>query len=157
MSNHPIHILLVDDDDVDVRVVKRAFQRQKINNPMTVARDGVEALEMLRGENGHTAVPQPLLILLDLKMPRMGGLQFLEHLREDPAFHRTVVFVLTTSADDSDRQAAYDQNIAGYLVKSDAGRDLVNHMPLLENFLLCVQFPDHALNGRTTATASTNA
>ncbi|GAB5440700.1 MAG: response regulator [Fuerstiella sp.] len=157
MANRSIHILLVDDDDVDVRVVRRAFERQKICNPLTVARDGVEALQRLRGENGFEALPHPLMVLLDLNMPRMGGLQFLEHLRNDPNLHRTIVFVLTTSKAESDREAAYDHNISGYLVKSDAGRDLVKHMPMLENFLLCVQFPDQHQPQTTVGSSATIA
>ncbi len=61
-----VNILLVDDDEVDVQGLKRAFKKSKIGNPITVARDGVEALEILRGENGHAKLPRPHLILLDL-------------------------------------------------------------------------------------------
>ena len=141
MIETPIKILLVDDDDVDVRVVKRALHKKCINNPMIVARDGVEALEMLRGTDEQPPLQQPLLVLLDLNMPRMGGLEFLEELRQDPRLSKTIVFVLTTSNDERDRDAAYSQNIAGYLLKAEAGRDLMNHIPLLERFLLSVQFP----------------
>lgn len=144
MIDEPITILLVDDDDVDVRVVKRALHKQCINNPMVVARDGVEALEVLRGEDGHPPLIQPLLILLDLNMPRMGGLEFLDELRNDPKLSKSIVFVLTTSNDERDRDAAYTKHVAGYLLKSEAGRDLMNHTPLLERFLLNVQFPTNS-------------
>lgn len=141
MAEQPITLLLVDDDDVDVRIVKRSLQKQRINNPLVVARDGVEALEILRGQDGHPPLKQPLLILLDLNMPRMGGLEFLQELRADPMLSNSIVFVLTTSNDQRDRDSAYDSNVAGYLLKSKAGRDLMNHFPLLERYLLSVQFP----------------
>ena len=141
MTNKPIKILLVDDDDVDVRIVKRALSRQKINNPLVVARDGLEALEALRGNDDTPPLEQPLLILLDLNMPRMGGLEFLTELRSDPKLAKSIVFVLTTSNDERDRHAAYSSNVAGYLLKSEAGRDLMNHFPLFERFLMSVQFP----------------
>ena len=141
MSQNPITILLVDDDDVDVRIVKRALSREKINNPLVVARDGVEALELLRGDDAKPALEQPLLILLDLNMPRMGGLEFLQELRSDRRLAKSIVFVLTTSNDERDRHAAYSCNVAGYLLKSEAGRDLMNHFPLFERYLMSVQFP----------------
>ena len=141
MPETPIKILLVDDDDVDVRIVKRALSRELINNPLVVARDGVEALEVLRGSDGNPPLEQPLLILLDLNMPRMGGLDFLKELRSDPSLSKSIVFVLTTSNDQRDRDAAYDSNVAGYLLKSEAGRDLMNHFPLFERYLMSVQFP----------------
>lgn len=145
MSNQPITVLLIDDDDVDVRVVQRAFKAQHISNPMVIARNGEEGLEKLRGTADCPALQQPLLVLLDLKMPRMNGLEFLEEIRNDPKLARTIVFVLTTSNDDQDRAAAYDKQIAGYLLKSEAGKDLMNHIPMLENFLLTVQFPTESL------------
>lgn len=141
MPNSQVTILLVDDDDVDVRVVRRAMERQRISNPIVVARDGLEGLARLRGEDGEPPLQGPILVLLDLNMPRMGGHEFLTELRADPRLARTLVFVLTTSDDDRDRAAAYDKHVAGYLVKSEAGRDLMNHVPLLERFLLSVEFP----------------
>ena len=144
MSKKPITILLVDDDDVDVRIVKRALSKEQINNPLVVARDGVEALEVLRGNDKNPALQHPLLILLDLNMPRMGGLEFLQELRSDRRLAKSIVFVLTTSNDQRDREAAYNSNVAGYLLKSEAGRNLMNHFPLFERYLMSVQFPDES-------------
>ena len=141
MPDEPIKILLVDDDDVDIRVVQRAFKKQRIGNPVTVAHNGVAALARLRGTDGQPAMTGPLLVLLDLNMPMMGGHEFLSEIRNDPRLAKTLVFVLTTSNDERDRCAAYEKNIAGYLVKSEAGRDLMNHIPLLEHFMLSVRFP----------------
>ena len=141
MHDEPIKILLVDDDDVDVRVVLRAFKKQRIGNPVTVAHDGNEALKRLRGSDGQPAMTGPLLVLLDLNMPGMNGHEFLQEIRNDSRLAKTLVFVLTTSNDERDRCAAYEKNIAGYLVKSQAGQDLMNHIPLLEQFMLSVRFP----------------
>jgi CheY-like chemotaxis protein len=141
MSGIDVNILLVDDDVMDVRIVQRTFQKQKIANPIHVACDGVEALEMLRGHEGHTPLPRPFLILLDLNMPRMDGITFLQTLRQDPDLHTSPVFVLTTSDDDRDKIAAYNQHIAGYLLKTQAGYDFLQIVQLVEQFVLTVQFP----------------
>jgi len=141
MSLANVSILVVDDDKVDAMSIKAALEENKISNPIYVARDGVEAFEMLRGASGTTKIPYPLLILLDLNMPRMNGIEFLKELRQDPKLHTTVVFVLTTSDDDKDKTAAYQQHIAGYLVKSKVGVDFINVVKLLEDFKIAVQFP----------------
>ena len=157
MLEHEIKILLVDDDDVDVAVVKRAFKRQGITNELFVAHDGVEALAMLRGEDGYEQICMPVLVLLDLNMPRMGGHEFLSELRSDVDLHRTIVFVLTTSNDQRDRDAAYDKHIAGYLVKSQAGKQLVKEIPLIENYLANVQFPVKSNGTRSMQSFAGNA
>ena len=92
-----LHILLVEDDEVDVMNVKRAFEKNKILNPLYVATNGLEALSMLR----EGKVPQARrLVLLDLNMPGMGGIEFLRELRADPQLRLTPVVVLTTSGFD---------------------------------------------------------
>ena len=109
-----LHILLVEDDEVDVMNVKRAFEKNKILNPLYVASNGLEALSMLR----EGKVPQARrLVLLDLNMPGMGGIEFLRELRADPKLRLTPVVVLTTSGDEKDRIDAYDFHVAGYLRK----------------------------------------
>jgi signal transduction histidine kinase len=133
MSTNPVHVLLVEDDDVDIMAVKRAFSASKVDNPVLVARDGVEALAMLRGEGGP-AVPRPYMILLDLNMPRMGGLEFLRELRSDPEHGRAIVFVLTTSAAKEDRAAAYSEFVAGYMVKANVGQDFSRMVKLLDAY-----------------------
>ena len=94
-----LHILLVDDDAVDVMNVQRAFKRNNILNPLYVASDGLEALATLRGEGREKIPGERRLILLDLNMPRMNGLEFLRELREDPDLRHLTVVVLTTSDD----------------------------------------------------------
>ena len=142
MCDQSVNILLAEDDDIDVRVVKRSFEKQALDHPMVVARDGVEALSLLRGENGNPPLQQPLMVLLDLNMPRMGGLEFLEEIRKDPELAKTIVFVLTTSNDDRDRMAAYEKHVAGYLLKTEAGKDMEKHVPMLQRYLQSVRFPN---------------
>lgn len=141
MSGVAVNILLVEDDELDVRIIKRALKQEKISNPIVVAKDGVEAIEILEGKAGLPTLNRPYLILLDLNMPRMNGLEFLETLRKKPQLKDSVVFVLTTSEADEDILAAYSFNVAGYLLKSRAGEDFLNNIKMLDNFLLTVQFP----------------
>jgi len=137
-----INILLAEDDEVDVMAVKRAFRELRIANPLTVAKDGIEALEMLRSTNGCPPIPRPLIILLDLNMPRMGGLEFLSELRKDPKLHRCIVFVMTTSADEQDRVRAYDKNVAGYVLKHSPGHSFLEAISMLEHYWRVVELPD---------------
>lgn len=137
-----VNILLVEDDEVDVMAVKRAFRELKIANPLTLAKDGIEALEILRGINGYSPIPRPLIILLDLNMPRMGGLEFLDELRKDPDLHRCVVFVMTTSADERDRVRAYDKNVAGYVLKHNLEHSFMDAIAMLEHYWRVVELPD---------------
>ena len=109
----PMRILLVEDDAMDAQALRRAFTRCDIACEITQARDGREALELLH--DGRA--PDPCLILLDLHMPRMGGIAFLEALRSDARLKRRIVIVLTSSSADEDRNAAYGYNVAGYLLK----------------------------------------
>jgi CheY-like chemotaxis protein len=141
MTDTEVSILIVDDDEVDARAVERALRKQRIINPVYTAADGQEGLAMLRGEGGRAKVPRPYLILLDLNMPRMNGLQFLKELREDSTLTDSIVFVLTTSQADEDKAAAYGQHIAGYLQKPDSGTGLLQAVQMLERFVLSVQFP----------------
>lgn len=142
MSDSKVKILLVEDDDIDVRVVKRDFAKRQLTNPIVVAQDGVEALEVLRGTPDRPALEMPYLVLLDLNMPRMTGLEFLREIRADPVLKHTIVFVLTTSNDQADRMAVYEQHAAGYLLKHEAGKLFQDHIPLIENFLNSVKFPE---------------
>ena len=141
MLGDPINILLVEDNDVDIKAVERAFRAKKISNPIHIAHDGLEALDALRGTNGKQQLLQPYIVLLDLNMPRMGGLEFLAEIRDDAILKRSIVFVLTTSEDDRDKAAAYDKQVAGYLSKHDAGGDFLNVIQLLEQFQVSVHFP----------------
>ncbi|MEM7247531.1 MAG: response regulator [Acidobacteriota bacterium] len=117
--NELVSILLVEDDEVDVLLFRRALSRLKLENPLFVASNGEEALGQLRGQENEPALPRPYVVMLDLNMPRMGGLEFLEVIREDPELSDTVVFVLTTSAADEDLLRTESRNVAGYLLKKN--------------------------------------
>lgn len=108
-----VNILLVEDDEVDIMNVQRAFKKNSIDNPLFIARNGLEALEMLRSGT----VPFPHIIILDINMPKMNGIEFLKELRADDEFKRASVFVMTTSNEDSDKINAYNLNVAGYILK----------------------------------------
>ena len=113
LSNRPL--LLVEDNPVDVDLTLRAFKRHNLSNPIEVARDGEEALAWLpRWEAGE---PAPLVILLDLKLPRVDGLEVLRCLREQPVSQDLPVVVLTSSSEDRDVQEAYRLHANSYIVK----------------------------------------
>ena len=137
MSYKEVTVLLVEDDEVDVMAVLRAFERAKIGNPVKVAHDGIEALEILR----EGAVNKPFLILLDLNMPRMNGLEFLDVIRADKNLKDAVVFVLTTSKAEEDKCAAYQHNIAGYIVKERVGEEFLDAVSLLSHYWKIVELP----------------
>lgn len=101
MTENLVTILLVEDDEVDVMNVKRAFKKNNILNPLLIARNGIEALDVLRDE--ELDQPKPKIILLDLNMPKMGGIEFLKEIRKDPVLHGISVFVMTTSNEDNDK------------------------------------------------------
>ena len=138
MVEKMLNILLVEDDQVDVMNVRRAFEKNRITNPLYVASDGVEALRMLRSGE----VPgERRMILLDLNMPRMNGIEFLRELRADPALHLAPVVVLTTSNDERDKIDAYNLNVAGYLLKPVTFINFVEVMAALKKYWTLVEFP----------------
>ncbi|HVL68638.1 MAG TPA: response regulator [Vicinamibacterales bacterium] len=138
MVEKALNILLVEDDQVDVMNVKRAFEKNRIANPLYVAGDGIEGLEMLRGGQ----VPRERrIVLLDLNMPRMNGIEFLRELRADPALSLTPVVVLTTSDDERDKINAYNLNVAGYLLKPVTFINFVEVMAALNKYWTLVELP----------------
>jgi len=137
-----VTFLLVEDDVVDAKQVQRALHKLKLLNPIHIARDGVEALEMLRGEQGREPIRSPYLILLDLNMPRMNGLEFLEAIRKDSSLSQSIVFVLTSSKEERDRLSAYHHNVAGYIVKDDVAREgLIQALDMIDHYWRVVEFP----------------
>ncbi len=138
MAERMLNILLIEDDQVDVMNVQRAFERNKILNPLYLAGDGIEALEMLR--NGRVPAERRI-ILLDLNMPRMNGIEFLRALRADPALAPSPVIVLTTSNDERDRVDAYNLNVAGYLLKPVTFTNFVEVMAALNKYWTLVELP----------------
>ncbi len=110
-------ILLIEDDEVDVMNVQRAFKKNSFQNPLYIANNGLEALALLKGDGRQALNPVPKIILLDINMPKMGGIEFLQQLRNDKLLRSISVFVLTTSNEDCDKIAAYNLNVAGYILK----------------------------------------
>lgn len=138
MNSHVLNILLVEDDDIDVMNVKRAFEKYHINNPLFVAGNGIEALEKLRGSE----VPKGRrLVLLDLNMPQMNGIEFLRELRNDPELNPIPVVVLTTSNNDRDKIEAYNLNVAGFLVKPVTFASFCELMVTLNKYWSLVEMP----------------
>lgn len=125
-----VNILLVEDDEVDVMNVKRAFSKNNIKNELFVAGNGVEALDMLRS----MIVPLPRIIILDINMPKMNGIEFLKVLREDENLKNISVFVMTTSNEDSDKINAYNLNVAGYILKPLSFEKFITSVATLKNF-----------------------
>jgi CheY-like chemotaxis protein len=138
IGDRKLNILLVDDDELDVMNVQRAFRKNNIRNPLFVAHDGVEALERLRD---GTVPGERRLVLLDLNMPRMNGIEFLRELRADPALRHTSVVVLTTSDADRDRVEAYDLNVAGYIIKPVTLLAFIEIMAALNNYWSVNELP----------------
>lgn len=139
--NKDIHILLVEDDEVDAEMVIRAFRHKKANYQFTIVNDGIEALKILRGDTPYSPLPRPYVVLLDINMPRMNGLEFLRELRQDTLLKGDIVFILTTSNRMEDKVAAYQSHIAGYILKSRTGSDFTNIIELLNSYRAAVEFP----------------
>ncbi len=131
-----INILLIEDDDVDVMNVQRAFKKGNITSPLHVARHGLQGLEMLRGNSTAPATisTEHLLILLDVNMPKMNGIEFLQALRADPKLKSIPVVMLTTSNEEKDRFSAYNLNVAGYIIKPVVFSAFVEMMATLNKY-----------------------
>lgn len=125
-----VNILLVEDDIVDVMNVKRAFAKNNIKNELFVAGNGVEALELLN----DMTVPLPRIIILDINMPKMNGIEFLKNLRETETLKNISVFVMTTSNEDSDKIDAYNLNVAGYILKPLSFENFISSVATLKDF-----------------------
>jgi len=132
-----VTILLVEDDDVDAMGIQRAFKKLRVANPLFRAKDGIEAIELLTNQK----VKKPYIILLDLNMPRMGGIEFLETIRDDPKLTDSIVFVLTTSQGDEDKIKAYRNHVAGYVVKSEIDTNFADLFEMLEHYWRVIEFP----------------
>ncbi len=136
-----LKFLLVDDDEVDIMAVRRAFAKAGIRQPLIVAADGLEALDHLRGTGGRIPIPRPYVILLDLNTPRMNGIEFLRELRTDPTHRDAVVFVLSSSKDEKQMRETYRYNVAGYVVKSASTEGFETFAELLDAYGSLVELP----------------
>jgi CheY-like chemotaxis protein len=134
-------LLHVEDDDLCLMGLARAFKAAKIANPIYFAHDGIEALEMLRGTNDRARLPRPFIVLLDLNMPRMDGIEFLKEVRKDDELRKSIVFIMTTSNADEDKVAAYNLGVAGYILKSNPANAFLEATALLDTYWRVVEFP----------------
>jgi CheY-like chemotaxis protein len=128
-----VHLIVIEDDDVDVESVVRSLNRNGIFGEITVFRDGLEALQSLQRDQARFSA-RPLLILLDLDLPRLNGIEFLDALRSDARLQGTTVLVLTLSDRKEDILAAYDRQVAGYLLKSKLGENFALLPKLLRSY-----------------------
>jgi CheY-like chemotaxis protein len=143
MSDKLVSILLVEDDDVDIMNVQRAFSKNNIANPLMVAHDGREALDMLRGTNGFEKIaPLPKIVLLDINMPKMNGIEFLKEIRSDETLKALSVFVMTTSNDEKDKINAFNYNVAGYILKPVNFEIFLNAFSILDTYWKLCEMPD---------------
>ena len=140
-SGKPLHIILIEDDEVDAEAIERAFQSLGVAVRITRFGDGRMAIDALRSAWGSQLHTEPHVILLDLNMPRMNGLAFLDELRKEPVLRRSIVFALTGSDLEEDKAAAYDRRVAGYLVKPHLGHDYSSLRELLDVYYQAIEFP----------------
>jgi len=137
-----VHILLVEDDEIDIEDIQRTFKKNKIANPLHIANNRLDALNKLYGRNGeHKLNPQPKIILLDINMPKMCGIEFLKELRADPNLASLLVFILTSSDDDRDKIAAYKLNVAGYILKPLQFAAFSEAVAVLNFYWALLEFP----------------
>lgn len=128
-----VPILLVEDDEVDVENVVRAFDESGITNPLSVARNGEEALALLRADALNNE-RMPGLILLDINMPVMNGFELLAVLKQDPVLRAIPVVILTTSQEESDRYRSFQLSVAGYMVKPVEFTDFVDVVRIIDRY-----------------------
>ncbi|MFT4925422.1 MAG: CheY-like chemotaxis protein [Phenylobacterium sp.] len=140
IDTKPMEILVVEDDDIDAKGIERAMNKLKIANKLHRAKDGIEALAMLR-DGSSNRLNKPYIILLDINMPRMNGLEFLAEVRADEALQDAVVFILTTSKAEEDRIAAFGLHVAGYMVKSKMEQGFLTALNLIEHYWRIVEMP----------------
>lgn len=139
MTSEDLEILIVDDDMVDAMAIQRAFRKRQIINPIVHKRDGVEGLAYLEQRKSN----KPIIVLLDIHMPKMNGFEFLMALRGHEKLRDTIVFMLTTSMSDDDINKAYKSNVAGYLAKDQVGKDFEKLITMLNGYWRVVHVPNH--------------
>lgn len=136
-----MNILLVEDNDVDVEILKRGLRKIDAEGSLIRARDGVDALEILVNDAGKIALPNPYVILLDINMPRMNGHEFLKELRAHEALKAAKVYVFTTSASQTDIDLAHEHLANGYIVKPETSTELRDVLEALKRFWELCEHP----------------
>lgn len=117
MIGKVVNILLVEDDSLDIMNVERTLKKIDVNHKLFIARNGQEAWNMLHGIGVEKISPAPSVIMLDINMPKMNGLEFLNLLRNDEELKDIKVFIMTTSNDSSDRRLSKELGVSGYIIK----------------------------------------
>lgn len=135
-----IKVLLVDDDEVDFMNVKRAFKKNQLEHILTYQPNGLDAINHLKSIEKAMDLPQ--VVLLDINMPKMNGHEFLKELRADDRLKHIVVYVLTTSSQDSDIDKAYQRQVSGYFVKPLDFDEFKSTVKKLDDLWVVQKFPD---------------
>lgn len=139
MNEKVVSIVLVEDDEIDVMNLKRAFRKNNIKNPLHIANNGIEALSLLKDK--ENPITNPKIILLDLNMPKMGGIEFLKEIRQDNNLKNLIVYVMTTSNVDNDKIEAYNLNVAGYILKPLSMEKFIEAVATLKSFWQLCEYP----------------
>lgn len=134
-----LSVLIVEDDDVAAESITRSLRKVSPEITLVYAEHGKIAIEILENKHPTRTLDAPFLVLLDLNMPVMNGFEFLEYVRESSNLQDTVIFILTTSNDDNDRARAYENNVAGYMVKSAVGPQFAKLASLLDAYRNAVE------------------
>lgn len=138
IQSDKVTLFIVEDDEIDFMTIERTMKRMQSNNPVIRAVDGQAALDQLHAKQIH----RPFVMLLDLKIPKISGLELLKLLRKMPDFKDTVVFILSSSSDEKDIKASYQQNVAGYFVKSDIDNEFTDILTLLHGYWRTAHIPE---------------
>jgi CheY-like chemotaxis protein len=127
--------------------MQRMFKKLRFVNPVVVARDGIEALEILRNSDNLSGLKQPFILILDLNMPRMSGHELMDEIRSDPQLSDTIVFIMSTSNFPHDIEKAYKSHTAGYILKDGNPESFRNALELLGTYseIVRLPFPDATL------------
>ncbi|MCE0721963.1 MULTISPECIES: response regulator [Legionella] len=140
--DNSINFMLVDDDEIDIKDIQRTFKKNKINNPLHIATNGVDALNKLLGINGEKKLtPTPKIIILDINMPKMNGIEFMKNIRTNKKLKSLLVFILTTSNSEKDKIDAYNLNAAGYIVKPFQVSEFMEMISSLHHYWNLLEFP----------------
>ena len=137
-SSRPVEVLLIEDNPGDVRLTQEAFKEGRVYVNLTVANDGVEAMEMLKGNGDQGAKRRPDLILLDLNLPRKNGREVLVEIKADEELRRIPVIVMTTSKAEQDIHRAYNLNANCYITKPVELDEFLNVVRSIEDFWLTI-------------------
>lgn len=133
-----ITILLVEDDPEDVHILKKVLERSRLRKTLHVVESGEDALRFLRREAPYEDVPRPKLILLDLRLPDMSGLEVLRQIKDDPLLRPIPVIVLTNSSEHSDLVEAYDERARAFITKPADRNDFESVIETIEAFWLTI-------------------